>query len=44
MQIRLGQIFVTDGAMEALIVALTAEKYLFIVQHGEPLYTEAAAF
>jgi hypothetical protein len=35
-QIRLGQIFVADGAIEALIVALTAEKYLFIPEQRNP--------
>jgi hypothetical protein len=35
---------VADGAIEALIVALTAEKYLFILKHGEPLYAEAVSF
>jgi hypothetical protein len=33
-----------DGTIEALIVALAAEKYLFILQHGEPLYAEAVSF
>jgi hypothetical protein len=35
---------VADGAIKALIIALTAEKYLFIPEHGEPLYAEAVSF
>jgi hypothetical protein len=35
---------VADGAIEALIIALTADKYLFIPEHGKPLYAEAISF
>jgi hypothetical protein len=35
---------VANGAIKAFIIALTAEKYLFIPEHGEPLYAEAVSF